>query len=142
MMFRRAKAFAADQGGLAALEFALIVPVLVTVLLFGMDGWLRLSQAAAMRSGLQAAARYYQSGGSDDAAAASLAVQAWAHAPGDAAVTSARACTCGVTPQVCSTLCAGNNLPQTYVTLTASGTYTGLMHGTEALSVTSSMRVR
>ena len=142
MILRRAKSFAKDTSGLAAVEFALVLPLMVGVLLLGMDGWMRLNQGAAMRSSLQAAARYYQSGGSDDSAASSLAISSWANPPGDAAVTSARACACGATPQACSSLCAGNALPQTYVTLTATGTYTGLMHGQQTLTATSSLRVR
>jgi len=130
-----------DERGLAALEFALILPILIALVLFGLDGWLRINQVSQMSSALQAGSRYYQSGGSDDTAAAQVAVQAWSNAPGDAAVTTARSCTCGGAGASCSSLCAGNNLPNVYVTLTATGTFSDMM-GHQPLSENGTVRVR
>lgn len=130
-----------DDRGIAAIEFALIVPVLVGMLLFGLDGWLRIDATSKMRSALQAGSRYYQSGGSDDTAAANLAMQAWAAAPRDATVNTARSCMCGTTPASCTALCANNNLPTAYISLTATGTFTGLMHS-EPLTQSGAVRIR
>jgi Flp pilus assembly protein TadG len=130
-----------DDRGVAAIEFALILPILVAMVLFGLDGWMRINQVSQMRSALQAGARYYQGGGSDDAAAAQLAMAAWASQPGDAAVNSARACTCGGAGASCSSLCANLDVPHTYVTLTATGTFAGLMHS-QSLSESGEVRVR
>jgi len=130
-----------DERGIAAIEFALIVPVLVGMLLFGADGWLQFDQTSKMRSALQAGARYYQGGGSDDAAAANLAMQAWAPHPDDGQVSVVRSCLCGNLPAACSTLCANSNLPTAYVNFTASGTYTGLLH-TASLTQSGAVRIR
>jgi Flp pilus assembly protein TadG len=130
-----------DDRGIAAIEFGLIVPVLVVMLLFGAEGWLRIDAASKMRSSLQAGARYYQSGGTDDVAAASLAMQGWATKPADAAVNAARSCQCGGGAADCASLCTNNIPPKAFVNLTATGTFTGFMH-TEVLSQTSAVRIR
>jgi Flp pilus assembly protein TadG len=130
-----------DDRGVAAIEFALILPILVALVLFGMEGWMRINQVSQMRSALSSASRYYESGGSDDTAAAQLAIASWNHAPGDGAVNAVRSCTCGGVGAGCNTLCAGNSLPNVYVTMTATGTFTGIMH-TAVLSQTGAVRIR
>jgi len=138
---RRLGAFAADRRGLAALEFALIAPLLAALLMLGADGWLRTSQLSGMRSALQSGARYYQLGGSDDPTAQALTAQSWAHAPPGNTVSVARSCTCGALPIACTTLCAGSNPPSVYITLTASGTFPGLMQS-RSLSQSDVLRIR
>ena len=131
-----------DDRGVAATEFALILPIMVALVLFGLDGWLRINQVTQMRSALQAGARYYQGGGSDDTAAAALALQSWAHPPADAAVNTARSCTCGGVGADCSSLCPNQSLPNTFVTLTATGGYSDPMVGSQTLTETGVVRVR
>ena len=140
-MKRLARTLKKDERGLAVMEFALILPILTALVLLGLDGWLRINQVSQMSSAVQAGSRYYQSGGADDVAAAQLALQAWNHPPSDAAVNTARSCTSGGVGASCSSLCAGNNLPNVYVTLTATGTFSDLM-GNQALTETGTVRVR
>jgi Flp pilus assembly protein TadG len=130
-----------DERGAAAIEFALILPILVGALLLGADGWMRLNQQSAMRSALQTGARYYQGGGSDDNAAAQLALQSWAHAPTGAAVTTTRSCSCAGVGASCTSQCADASLPAAYVTLTATANFSSLM-STEPLSESGSVRIR
>lgn len=131
-----------DDRGVAAVEFALILPVLSALIILGLNGWLHINQVSQMRSAIQAGSRYYQGGGADDVAAGQLALQAWNHAPANAAVNPVRSCTCGGVGASCSSLCAGNALPNVYVTLTATGTFSGMWGGSQALSETGTVRVR
>lgn len=134
-------AFRDDAQGLAALEFALIAPLMAGLLLAGADGWLRISQHNDMRTALHSGARYYQAGGSDDAAANSLAMAIWASRPSDGTLQVTRSCACGAAPIVCSALCSGSNPPAAYVTLTASGTFDGVLNS-RRLSDSEVIRVR
>lgn len=137
---RRLMPFLADRRGVSALEFALIAPVLSTVLVLGWDGWMMINQATDMRTAVQTGARYYQIGGSDDAAAKTAALAAWVHKPADGALTVARACYCGTSVSDCSTTCASGT-PSTYLTLTATSTFSGTME-TKALTESEKIRVR
>jgi len=140
-MMRPLRNFLGDRSGLAALEFALIAPLLSAILLLGADTWLNVSQHEDMRTALQSGARYYQSGGADDPTAQLVAQNAWRARPADGTVSVARSCTCGTTPDDCATLCAGNNPPSVFLTLTAQGTYSGLLQS-HAFSVNDTVRVR
>jgi Flp pilus assembly protein TadG len=124
---QRLRTFFRDCRGVAALEFALIAPVLASVLILGVEGWLEFDQGSDMRAALQTGARYYQTGGSDDTAAQGVAMSAWADRPANGTVTVARVCKCGSTPVACSSVCAAYATPTVYVTLTASTAFTGLV---------------
>jgi hypothetical protein len=52
-----------------------------------------------------------------------------------------RACTCGSTAVACTTVCGGTSLPSVFVTLSATGTYGGLMQS-HVLSQSDVIRVR
>jgi len=138
---RRLRLLASDRSGVAALEFALIAPLLATLLVVGADTWLSISQKNDMMTALQSGARYYQLGGSDDPTAQLVAQKAWPSKPASASVAVARSCTCGTTPADCSSVCAGSNPTSVYLTLTATGSFQGLMHS-RTLSATDILRVR
>ena len=140
-MMRRLRAFAADRRGLAAMEFALIAPILVATLVFGVDGWLQGTQTSQVRTAMHTAARYYETGGNDDPTASAVALAAWVAQPSDARLTVVRSCTCGSTPISCTTLCPGSNPPSAFITMTGSATYSGLIH-THAISQSDVVRVR
>jgi Flp pilus assembly protein TadG len=140
-MMRGLRTFAADRRGLAAVEFALIAPVLITVLVLGVDGWLQATQTSQMRTAMHTGSRYYETGGNDDTVAQTVAMSSWAGKPADAAMTVVRACTCGATPIACDQLCTGSNPPSAFITMSATGTYAGLVH-THALSQSDVVRVR
>ena len=140
-MMRTLRNFIVDRRGMAALEFALIAPLLAGLIVVGADGWLRTSQMTDMRSALQSGMRYYQLGGSDDPSAQALTMRSWAHAPSDGAATVARSCMCGTQPVACSVVCAGSNPPTVYVTLITTGTFTGLLQS-QMLAQNEVLRVR
>jgi len=139
---RKLRSFLSNRSGVAALEFALITPILVAVLVLGSDGWLRISQLNDERTGLQTGIRYYQTGGGDDTAAQLVAQNAWPGRPADGALQVVRSCTCGATPIDCASLCpGGTNPPSVFLTLTAQGTYSGMMES-RVLTQTDVIRVR
>ncbi|HEX4709450.1 hypothetical protein [Phenylobacterium sp.] len=140
-MMRRLRAFAADRGGLAAMEFAFIAPIVAVMLVVGVDGWLRETHMSQIRTATQTGVRYYQTGGSDDTVAQTVSVAAWSGKPADGALNVVRSCMCGTTAVTCPGVCPGNNQSSVFLTLTASGTYSGLMHS-HALSQSDVIRVR
>jgi Flp pilus assembly protein TadG len=140
-MMRRRRTFFPDQRGLAGMEFAFIAPIVVALLVLGVDGWMRGSQLSDMRAAMHTGARYYESGGSDDTVAQTVSTAAWATKPQNGAMTVVRACTCGSTPVACTTVCGGTSLPSAFITLTASGTYSGLLQS-HAISETDVIRIR
>jgi len=123
---RRSRSFWADRRGISALEFALIAPVLSTILVLGWDGWMMMNQATDMRTAVQTGARYYQIGGTDDAAAKAAALAAWVSKPSGSALTVTRACFCGSAANSCDTACASGT-PSTFITLAATSTFSGTM---------------
>jgi hypothetical protein len=138
---RGLRGFAADKRGLAATEFALIAPILVAMLVFGVDGWLQGTQTSQVRTAMHTAARYYETGGNDDPTAAAVGLAAWVSKPSNASLNVVRSCTCGSTPISCSSLCPGSNPPSAFITMTGAGTYSGLIH-THAISQSDVLRVR
>jgi Flp pilus assembly protein TadG len=138
---RPLRAFSRDQRGLAGVEFAFIAPIVVALLVLGVDGWQRESQLSDMRAAMHTGARYYETGGSDDTIAQTVSAAAWASKPQNGAATVVRACTCGSTPVACTTVCGGTSLPSVFITLTATGTYSGLVHS-HVLSQSDVIRVR
>jgi len=140
MTMRRFLSFFTDRRGVSALEFALIAPILSSVLILGWDGWMMINQTTDMRTAVQTGARYYQIGGSDDAAAKTAALAAWVHKPADGALTVARVCYCGTTANDCSSTCASGT-PSTYLTLTATSTFSGAIEH-KALTQSEVIRVR
>lgn len=140
-MRRLLRAWRDDRSGLAATEFALIVPVLATLLILGSDGWLQANQTSDVRTALQTGARYYESGGSDDNAAQAAMLAAWASKPANGSLSTARSCTCGSTPTVCTSTCPDSSLPSVFVQLTAQATYSGIWQS-HAVSQSNVVRIR
>ena len=119
--------FRAHDGGGPAMEFGLILPILISMVLLGVDGWMRLSHVQDAASALHAGARYYQQGGADDDEAVEVTLAAWAHPSDDAEITITRESS--GTPE------------QTLVTIKATSTFTGLK-GSEELSQEEVVRVQ
>lgn len=133
--------FRRDVRGVSAVEFALIAPILCSVLIMGWDGWMMINQSVDMRTAVQTGARYYQVGGTSDATAQAAALDAWVHNPATGNLSLARACTCDATPTSCSSACAAGSTPMTYITLTATSTYDGALQHRN-LTETEVVRVR
>ncbi len=119
--------FLRARGGAAAIEFALIVPVLAAIALFLPDVGNIAFGDMNMESAVRASAQYAMNGGSDMAVAQAIGNSAWTSKPAGGALTSTKACLCGGAAGICNQICQDGSLPQTYVTVTASATLGGMM---------------
>ncbi|RWG79248.1 pilus assembly protein [Mesorhizobium sp. M1C.F.Ca.ET.193.01.1.1] len=119
-----AKRFRKNRSGAAAVEFALVLPVLCAALFGIADGWSYVTSSLAMRSGVKTAANLLLAGASDDNAVQAAALASWQKKPDDAAVAISRSYKCGTTVVAsASTMCAGSKYPSIYVQIQASGTW-------------------
>jgi Flp pilus assembly protein TadG len=119
--------FRSHDGGGPAIEFGLILPIMIALVMLGVDGWMRLSHVQNAASALHAGARYYQQGGADDDEAVDVTLAAWANPSEDAEVTITRK--------------TEGSPAQTLVTIKATSTFTGL-RGSEQLSQEEVVRVQ
>lgn len=133
--------FREDRRAAAAVEMALIAPVLAVLAITSFTVWDAATRGQDMRVALKTGAQYYMNGGLDDAAAQSVTMSAWQNAPSGASVVVTRSCYCVTTPQSCSILCAGNTPPSVYATLTAKGSWT-MADANPNLTETRVVRVR
>ena len=133
--------FRKSADGIAAVEFALVLPFLAAIALLLPD----LSQAAVGVINMQGAARasiqYAMTGGTDLAKAQSLGLAAWNSQPGDASLATSETCTCAGAGATCGQPCADGTSPQEYFNVTASGHVGGSFIGFEK-SVTRSVRIQ
>jgi Flp pilus assembly protein TadG len=126
-MMRAFDQFRKDEGGGPAIEFGLVIPIVVAMLMLGVDGWLRMSHVQNAASALHAGARYYQQGGTEDDDAVAVTLAAWAHAPDDAEISITRE--------------SSGSPEQTFVTIKATSTFTGLK-GSEPMTEQEVVRVQ
>ncbi|MDG4910096.1 MULTISPECIES: TadE/TadG family type IV pilus assembly protein [unclassified Mesorhizobium] len=139
--------FRKNRSGAAAVEFALVLPVLCAVLFGIADGWSYVTSSMAMRAGVKTAANLLLAGATDDNAVQAAALASWQNKPGDAAVAVSRTYKCGTTVVTSTTICAGPKSPSVFVQIQASGTWVppftfGVFPGNSALSHQQVVRVR
>jgi len=114
------------EEGMAAVEFALIAPVLVAMVLALVDVSNMAAGTVNMQGAVRAAVQYFVNGNSDTSAAQTQGNNAWVSKPSSGATFNAtKACKCGSASQDCSTPCADSTLPAIYYTVTATATLGG-----------------
>ncbi|AZO54438.1 MULTISPECIES: TadE/TadG family type IV pilus assembly protein [unclassified Mesorhizobium] len=122
-MERGSKPILADLSGVAAVEFALVLPFLCAALLGILDGWSYVTSSLSMRAGVKTAANLIMAGSTDDTATQAVAIASWEKRPTDGQVTLSRIYMCGTTVVDASTLCSGPKAPSVYVQIQASATW-------------------
>jgi Flp pilus assembly protein TadG len=132
--------FLRRKDGTAAIEFALLLPVLVIGVLFLSDAVTIGTGSSEMQSAVRASIQYAMNGGTDMTVAKQQGILAWADEPSNGTLTVTSACTCGASAGVCGTLCADGSDPATYVTSVATGTLGGNVLSINK-TVTESVRV-
>lgn len=116
-MTRKIFDFAGDRRGVATVELALVLPIILGVFLGAYSVWDAASRKQNLAAALDAGAQYYINGGSNDGLASQAIQGAWQYRPQNSSVSVTRACQCGNTAQSCSTLCSGGIAPSAYVTM-------------------------
>ena len=114
----------ADRRGAAAVEFAVIAPLLGAIVIGLMVAWEPATAMLRMRAAIHAGATYVRNGGTDDAQTYRVVEESWERKPADAAINVSRACLCGAVAQACTTVCADQTPPSVYVTISATSTDT------------------
>lgn len=132
--------FLRSKDGTAAIEFALLLPILTVGVLFLSDAVTIGTGASEMQSAVRASIQYAMNGGTDMTVAKNQGILAWADEPSDGNLTVTKACTCGASAGICGTLCADGSDPATYITGVATGTLGGNVLSISK-TVTESVRV-
>ncbi|MER8385782.1 TadE/TadG family type IV pilus assembly protein [Mesorhizobium sp. M1329] len=114
--------FRSDSGA-AAVEFALVLPILCLVLLGITDGWSFVSSALSMRAGVKTAANLVMQGAADDVTIQVVALSSWETHPDDAQVTLRRKYMCGTIVVDPSVLCDSSKAPAVFVEIQATATW-------------------
>jgi Flp pilus assembly protein TadG len=114
--------FIRHNGGVSAVEFAFIAPMLLVVLAGIVTGWTYSNQLMKMRTAVKSGANYVLQGGVDLDAAKSAVLMSWSSKPADASVQVTRQCSCAGTVSDCSVVCTGSGaIPNMSVIITATG---------------------
>lgn len=130
-----------DERGGAAVEMALVTPVIAGLALVSAEVWMMALDKQRAATALDAAVDYYMGGGVSDPEAAAVAMDAWEDPPAAAAVTYFRSGRCGAETAQLNDLCPSGDQPAAYVTLTASGQARGLFDD-RPVEATRTVRVR
>ena len=132
--------FARDTRGAAAVEFAIVAPVLALLLVGLVQGWFDVKQRMDAQTALQAGIRYYHQGGATDATAKALAIRAWPNKPAEGDVLINRSCTCSQVVVLCTATC--DSTPPA-VTVSVATTYrANSLLGSENVQFQQSVRIR
>jgi Flp pilus assembly protein TadG len=130
-----------DRRGIAAVEFALVSPLLVLLIVGINDGAQLISKQNNMHSGVSAAAEYVMRGGSDLSTAQTIGMSAWPSHSDGASVTANKLCYCNGVAGDCSTLCTDQTVPKAFITVAARDSYTGLFATTQ-IATDQKVRIR
>ena len=140
-MMRKLTDLAADRRGVATVELALVLPVILGVFLTGYSMWDAATRHQNLNAALDAGAQYYINGGSSDDIASQAIQSAWQYRPNSSSINVARSCSCSGVAQSCSTLCSGGIAPTAYVQMTVSAVDQGAFMS-PSQSATRVVRVR
>ena len=129
------------QGGGAAVEFGLIAPVLIAVVLgLGQVGG-SVHARHAMRKASAAGAEALMTTGASASAIQTVVLEAWTNRPSDGAVEIDQYCTCAAVRQACTNICDNGEYPQSFTKITLRQSLVGPT-GTENLVASQLVRTR
>ena len=114
----------ANERGAAAVELALIAPVLAIIGLGLLDGWSLASAVLYMRASVVTATSLYMQGAGDDRYVREAALKTWQRRPQDAEIVISRIYRCGTEVVTATSICTGSVAPAIYVKVKATGSWT------------------
>jgi len=118
--------FSSDVRGVAAIEMAIVAPILAGLAFTSVNLWEATMRRQSMDEALRVGSQYYLQGGVTDADARALALAAWQNKPSDAEITITRLRRCEETVVNASTSLCGTQVPPAlYAKLTARATASG-----------------
>jgi Flp pilus assembly protein TadG len=154
MRFALARAisdFAAARRGLAAIEFAIIAPVMAMMVMCAVDLGLAINRHMQVEDAAQAGAEYAALHGFNATSISSAVTSAASWTGVSASPAPTEFCGCpgasSITAATCGTTCPSGNAAAVYVTVGAKGTYSTVVHypmlpSTFAFASTSTMRIQ
>ncbi|MFZ5670980.1 MAG: TadE/TadG family type IV pilus assembly protein [Pseudomonadota bacterium] len=136
-----ARRFGRDVAGGAAVEFGLIAPVLIAVLLGVAGSAGAIGQHHGMRKAVAAGAQLAMTSDADLEAVRDLALEAWNDKADGSTVEVSQWCRCGGVQHSCSTVCSDGDYPEKYTRVAASTPYAGPL-GEQTLTSAQLVRTR
>lgn len=131
----------AATDGAAMVEFVIVAPLLVAFVIGIVQYGGMVIAYNQMHDAVESGAVYVMRGGSAASTIKSVTNAAWPNAPSDSSVSVSQVCSClGVTSS-CSSLCSDNSYPESFTTISASGTYSGLW-GNQSMSTSQVVRTQ
>lgn len=117
---------AGSREGVVSIEFALVAPILLLILLHLVDFGLAFNKRMKLESAARAGLQYAMVNKGDTAGIVAAVNQATDLDPSEVTVTVTEFCECGAAGAPCGTTCEDGSWPATYVRVTTDSTFTAL----------------
>lgn len=137
----RLRTFVRDRSGGAAVEFGLIAPLLIAVVLGIAASTGAIYQQHVMRKAVSAGAQLMMTTDADIEAVRDLTLEAWNGKAAGSSVEISQWCRCGQSQHSCSTICTDGDYPEKFTRIDAATPYTGPL-GDQTLNSSQLVRTR
>lgn len=124
---RQRRSFLRAADAVSAVEFALLAPLLLALLVGIVDVGRYAYQRADMFGAVRAGAQYFMAGGGMPAVARGIINDSWSQRPPDGEVRVDRFCQCAEVPMTCSAPCPDGEAPAAFSRIVVRGTYRGIL---------------
>jgi Flp pilus assembly protein TadG len=126
------KATTNDRDGVAAVEFSIVAPLLIAMLIGTIDYGTGFYRKMQVQNAAHAGAEYALLNGFDSSAITNAVLNATNFSGVSSSPAPVQFCGCpsmsGVTSTDCGSTCSSGSTPGTYVTISAQGSYETLFH--------------
>lgn len=137
----RLRRFARDRSGGAAVEFGLIAPLLITVVLGIAASTGAIYQHHVMHKAVSSGAQLIMMTDADIDTVRDLTLAAWDSKADGSTVQVSQWCRCGQIQHSCSAVCSDGDYPEKFTSVSAATPYTGPL-GNQTLTTSQLVRTR